>query len=93
MNLQQRNLFEKIIFGVLTLVISINICLGQTQSEQISTLLNQYLEYGKFNGSVLVADKGEVVIKDGFGLANMEWNIPNKPNTKHSLGSITRQFT
>jgi CubicO group peptidase (beta-lactamase class C family) len=26
-------------------------------------------------------------------MANMEWDIPNAPNTKHRLGSITKQFT
>ncbi len=26
-------------------------------------------------------------------MANMEWNIPNTPDTKFRLGSITKQFT
>jgi CubicO group peptidase (beta-lactamase class C family) len=37
--------------------------------------------------------KGKVIYKKGFGLAHMEWNIPNGPGTKHRLGSITKQFT
>jgi CubicO group peptidase (beta-lactamase class C family) len=40
-----------------------------------------------------VAEKGKVIYKKGFGMANMEWNIPNQANTKHRLGSITKQFT
>ena len=27
------------------------------------------------------------------GLANMEWEIPNQPDTKHRLASVTKQFT
>ncbi len=49
--------------------------------------------YRQFNGSVLVAENGKVIYKKGLGLANMEWNIPNEPDTKFRLGSITKQFT
>ncbi len=66
---------------------------AQTKAEQIEKLLSTYEEYSKFNGSVLVSDQGKVIYKKGFGMANMEWNIPNQPNTKHRLGSITKQFT
>ncbi len=54
------------------------------------TLANKYR---LFNGSVLVADQGKVIYKKGFGLANMEWEIPNTPDTKFRLASITKQFT
>jgi CubicO group peptidase (beta-lactamase class C family) len=40
-----------------------------------------------------VAENGKVLFKKGYGLANMEWNIPNEPDTKFRLGSITKQFT
>jgi len=68
---------------------------AQTQSKasQIEDLMSLYTEYGQFNGSVLVSENGELIYKNGFGKANMEWDIPNAPNTKHRLGSITKQFT
>ena len=62
-------------------------------ADQIDELLGIYQRLGLFNGSVLVADQGEVIIKKGYGLANMEWEIPNSPDTKFRLGSITKQFT
>lgn len=65
----------------------------QTKVQKIETLLNQYHEYGQFNGSALVAENGKVIFKKGFGMANMEWEIPNAPDTKFRLGSITKQFT
>ena len=61
--------------------------------KNIDQLLKQYNEYGQLNGSVLVADKGRVVYEKGFGMANMEWGIPNGPDTKFRIGSITKQFT
>ena len=66
---------------------------AQTKVEQIEKLLTTYEEYGKFNGSVLVSEQGKVIYKKGFGMANMEWDIPNQPNTKHLIASITKQFT
>jgi CubicO group peptidase (beta-lactamase class C family) len=78
---------------ILFLVLVSNMGFAQTKIEQIEELLSTYEEYGKFNGSVLVSDQGKVIYKKGFGMANMEWDIPNQPNTKHRLGSITKQFT
>jgi len=41
-----------------------------------------YHNYGQFNGTVLVAEGGKIIFEKGYGLANMEWDIPNKPDTK-----------
>ncbi|WP_338838681.1 serine hydrolase [Flavobacterium ginsenosidimutans] len=66
---------------------------AQNKAQQIEQLLSKYNEYGQFNGSALVAENGKVIFKKGFGSANMEWNIPNQPDTKFRLGSISKQFT
>lgn len=70
--------------------------LAQTQSQKtakIDEVMTLASKYGLFNGSVLVAENGKVIYKKGLGLANMEWNIPNTPETRFRLGSITKQFT
>jgi CubicO group peptidase (beta-lactamase class C family) len=67
--------------------------LAQDKAKKIDELMSLYHGHGQFNGSVLVAEKGNVIYKKGFGLANMEWNIANQPDTKFRLGSITKQFT
>ena len=48
---------------------------------------------GEFSGSVLVARDGEVLLDQGYGLANREWNIANDGETRFRLGSVTKQFT
>jgi len=84
----------KLLFTVICLNLAfLSPTFGQTKTEQLDKLINQYTEYEQFNGSVLVAEKGTVIYKKGFGMANMEWDIPNQSNTKHRLGSITKQFT
>lgn len=61
--------------------------------ERINLLIEEYAKNHLFNGSVLVEEKGKVIFKKSYGSANMEWNIPNAPNTKFRIGSITKQFT
>ena len=46
-----------------------------------------------FSGAVLVARDGRILLDQGYGLANREWNIPNDGDTKFRLGSLTKQFT
>jgi CubicO group peptidase (beta-lactamase class C family) len=65
----------------------------QSKASQIDELISTYNKYGQFNGAALVAENNKVILKKGYGLANMEWNIPNTPDTKFRLGSITKQFT
>ncbi len=66
---------------------------GQDQPAEIDRLMETYHDYGLFNGTVLVADHGEVIFKKGYGWADMEWDLPNAPDVKFRLGSITKQFT
>src|SRR5688500_20134801 len=59
----------------------------------IDALLTAYHAAGVFNGAVLVADAGTAIFKKGYGFADFEWRIPNEPDTKFRLGSITKQVT
>ena len=63
------------------------------QAAKIDALVSMYADYGLFTGTVLVSIHDEVIFKKGYGLANREWNIPNAPDVKFRLGSITKQFT
>ena len=82
-----------IILAILILLVSQDYTLAQTKSQKIDELMSLYHKYHQFNGSVLVAEKGELIYKKGFGFADMEWEIPNDTETKFRLGSITKQFT
>ena len=64
-----------------------------SNAEKIDKLISTYADYEQFNGAVLVANEGEIIYKKAFGLANMEWNIPNNINTKFRLASVSKQFT
>lgn len=47
----------------------------------------------QFMGAVLVARGGRIVLDKGYGLANLEWGIPNGPHVRFRVGSVTKQFT
>jgi CubicO group peptidase (beta-lactamase class C family) len=46
-----------------------------------------------FSGAVLVAREGQVVFRGAFGDANRELAVPNSPETKFRIGSVSKQFT
>lgn len=81
----------------LFLFIFATICSGQSTSktkfDKINDLIHTYVDYGKFNGAVLVSEKGNIIYKKGLGFANIEWDIPNQPNTKFRIASVSKQFT
>jgi len=75
------------------LLTAITLVAADDRVDRIDALLVRCHEIGQFNGSALVAAGGEVILEKGYGLANMEWGIPNGPDTKFRIGSITKQFT
>jgi CubicO group peptidase (beta-lactamase class C family) len=60
---------------------------------EINDFMDLYCKTWPFSGSILVSKKGQAVFKKGYGLASQEYNIPNTPQTKHRICSITKQFT
>lgn len=64
---------------------------------RMQTLIKSYVDSDvlteKFMGSVLVVEGDKTLINQGFGFADLEWDIPNTPDTKFRLGSLTKQFT
>lgn len=63
------------------------------KANKIDSLINLYTDYEGFNGSVLVAHEGQIILNKGYGLANRSWNIPNASDTKFQIASLTKPFT
>ncbi|MBP6335117.1 MAG: serine hydrolase [Bacteroidia bacterium] len=75
------------------LLFSVTLLKGQSKEAEIDSIVQLFVEYTHFNGSVLAAENGEVVYKNAFGYANMEWQIPNTTKTRFKLASLGKQFT
>jgi len=54
--------------------------------------LNRITPFG-FSGVILIAYQGNVLLREGYGLADRENHVLNTPETVFSLGSVTKQFT
>ncbi len=97
MNRQTTLRIRALVICAMILVAFHSAALGQytarDKAAKIDEVMTAANKYRLFNGSVLVAENGKVIYQKGFGLANMEWNIPNTPQTRFRLGSITKQFT
>jgi D-alanyl-D-alanine carboxypeptidase len=66
---------------------------AQDFASRADAYIGAYVRQGKFRGAVLVAKEGKPVFRKAYGPANAEWDIPNTPDTKFRIGSITKQFT
>jgi CubicO group peptidase (beta-lactamase class C family) len=93
MTKQLSSSYRVILCAAIVLLIYPYAALAQDRAAKIQEVLALAHKYRQFNGAALVAENGRVVYKGAFGMANMEWNIPNTPDTRFRLGSITKQFT
>jgi CubicO group peptidase (beta-lactamase class C family) len=59
----------------------------------LEQVIQSHVAAGTFMGTVLVARDGAIVLDKAYGMANLELDVPNTPDTKFRLGSITKQFT
>ncbi|PQZ57072.1 MULTISPECIES: serine hydrolase [Bacillus] len=62
----------------------------QKRYEIAAAKLDQYLKDKGFNGTVLVTDKNNVVLRKGYGYANVQDKVLTTPSTKYRIGSITK---
>lgn len=75
----------------LVLIASGFLCMSQGTA--LDQKVDSYLREKNFQGTVLIAKQGKVLLSRGYGLANAEHNVPNTPQTVFRIGSITKQFT
>src|SRR5215212_11294186 len=74
--------------------------LALSAAARAQDLLPKFDEYAqaaaraeRFSGAILVARDGKVLVSKGYGMADAENDVPNTPETKFRLGSLTKQFT
>ena len=65
--------------------------------QEIATRVQAYLESftrsGNFTGAVLVARQNRVMFRRAFGMANYELGVPNSPDTRFHIASVSKPFT
>ncbi|MHB1857048.1 MAG: serine hydrolase [Acidobacteriaceae bacterium] len=66
---------------------------AQDPTPRMQQIIQSYVASKTFMGTVLVSKDGKLLINQGYGFADLEWNVPNVPEAKFRLGSVTKQFT
>ncbi|GGI57581.1 penicillin-binding protein [Winogradskyella haliclonae] len=61
--------------------------------EKADSYMKAIENIGEFRGTVLVAEKGDIKFHKGYGMASERFDIPNGPQIKYRIGSITKSFT
>ena len=65
----------------------------QALSDRLQQVVKPYVDAQMFMGSVMVAKNGQVLFSKSYGMADLEWSVPNSPTTRFNIASMTKQFT
>ncbi len=78
------------LFGTLAIALNGN---TELQKKEIDRYLSGIYKQDMPGAAVLAVQKGKIVLRKGYGLADMELNVPMRPDMVFRIGSITKQFT
>lgn len=63
------------------------------KAKQLNWLFANKVKKERFNGSVLIAQRGQIIYKNAFGFANYKTKEPLKINSAFQLSSTSKPFT
>lgn len=89
---------NKLFFLSIAFLVLLPCTFGQTKQDKqlekkIDDLLSTQFKNSDPGCEILIAKKGEIVYKKTFGNANIELNVPIRPDMVFNLASVTKQFT
>ncbi len=67
--------------------------LNEVQTLKIDSLFTSWSTENHPGGAIGIMHKGETVYSKAFGLASLEYNVPNTAETIFNTGSVSKQFT
>ncbi|WP_273273322.1 serine hydrolase domain-containing protein [Maribacter polysiphoniae] len=79
--------------AVLMVFIAMQSVSAQIPKTEIDSLLQTLFKPDGPGGVFLIAKDGNPLYRKAFGKANLELNVPMKPNNVFQIGSMTKQFT
>jgi CubicO group peptidase (beta-lactamase class C family) len=65
----------------------------EARDKQVDSVFKALNMPGTPGASVAVVENGKIVLEKGFGMANLEYGIPVKPETVFHVASVSKQFT
>ncbi|WP_347218557.1 serine hydrolase domain-containing protein [Chryseobacterium sp.] len=80
------------ILTCLMILLAVNSFFSQ-KTKQLEKLLAAYDQAGKFNGTILVAEKGKIIFEKSYGYKNGPKKEKNTNNSLYRIFSTTKMFT
>jgi CubicO group peptidase (beta-lactamase class C family) len=74
---------------VASILLAITACSGP---QAIDARIDEVARTGGFRGALLVAKDGRILLRKAYGPADEAAAVPNRPETRFRIGSITKQF-
>ena len=65
----------------------------QQLTRSVDAYVAPYVAFRAFSGVILVAKGDSVLLEKAWGMANYELGVPNTPDTRFRIASITKRFT
>lgn len=65
----------------------------ETFNQKVDAIFAAYDKTNTPGCSLAVIKDGEIIYERGYGMANLEYGIPNTPSTKFYIASTSKQFT
>lgn len=81
------------IFLTFIFLLTITIVKAQSKSEKLDSIFTLLNENDRFNGSILIAEKGVPIFEKSYGFSNIEQQELLTNNSIYKLNSVTKQFT
>ncbi len=66
---------------------------AQDLSARFDQIAKARADAKRFMGSILIARDDQLLFEKSYGLADLQWNVPNTKDAKFRIGSVTKQFT
>jgi CubicO group peptidase (beta-lactamase class C family) len=62
-------------------------------ASRIKAYLVPFVATGNLTGAILVARNGQILFEQAYGMADYTWQIPNSPQTRFHIASVSKPFT
>lgn len=60
---------------------------------KVDAYIQPYVRSNNFSGAILIAKGDRVIVRKAYGMANLELGVPNTPETRFHVASISKSFT
>ena len=74
-------------------ILTINAQEAIPQHAKIDKIFSKWKSPNSPGGTVGVIKDGKLIFAEGYGMANLDYNIPNEPETVFKIASTSKQFT